>query len=66
MSAREIAVEAAKGAPPVSVGATMICGYPLSEVVLLATLTYTLLLGLHTGLKVYYMIKNKGKASEGQ
>ena len=44
MSNHDTTIEAAKAAPAISVGGLTLFGYPLSEVVLVLTLIYTLFL----------------------
>lgn len=44
MKNHDVAVEAAKAAPAISVGGLTLFGYPLNEVVLMLTLIYTIFL----------------------
>lgn len=53
MSIREsVTAEAAKASPSLSVGAMTLCGVPLSDVVLWATLLYTVL-------QAFFLIRDK-------
>lgn len=47
-----VMAEASKAAPSITVGAMTLCGIPLSDVVLVATLTYT-------ALQMYFLIRDK-------
>lgn len=54
-----VAVAAGKTAPPVVVSALSVYGVPLNQWVLIATLIYTVLMIIHTALKIYAQLKSK-------
>jgi len=52
-----LAAVAVKAAPPVTVSIASICGYPVSDVLVWATLIYTILLILQKIYQIYKEIK---------
>jgi hypothetical protein len=52
-----LAAVAVKSAPPVTVSIASICGYPVSDVLVWATLIYTVLLILQKIYQIYKEIK---------
>lgn len=50
---------AAKAAPPATVSAATIAGYPVSELVLWATLVYTVLMIGHKVFQIYQDVRGK-------
>lgn len=50
---------AAKAAPPATVSAATIAGYPVSELVIWATLVYTILMIGHKLYQIYQDVKGK-------
>lgn len=58
-AAESIGAMAAKAAPPASVSIATLMGVPVSELVLWATLIYTLLLICHKSLAIYQDLRSK-------
>jgi len=56
------AIMAAKAAPPAAVSLATIAGYPVSELVLWATLAYTVLMIGHKRVQIYREAQGKGGA----
>lgn len=60
MSFKEaVAQEMSKAAPPATVGSLVLCGIPLSDVVLVATLVYT-------ALQVFFLLRDKWWRQRGK
>lgn len=60
MSFKEaVAQEAVKATPPATIGSMVLCGVPLSDVVLWATLAYTVL-------QAYFLIRDKWWRQRGK
>jgi hypothetical protein len=56
------AIMATKAAPPAAVSLATIAGYPVSELVLWATLAYTVLMIGHKLVQIYREVPGKGGA----
>jgi hypothetical protein len=56
------AIMATKAAPPAAVSIATIAGYPVSELVLWATLAYTVLMIGHKLVQIYREVQGKGGA----
>ena len=56
------AIMATKVAPPAAVSLATIAGYPVSELVLWATLVYTVLMIGHKLVQIYREVQGKGGA----
>jgi hypothetical protein len=56
------AIMATKAAPPAAVSLATIAGYPVSELVLWATLVYTVLMIGHKLVLIYREVQGKGGA----
>jgi len=57
-SKETVAALAVKSAPPVTVSIASICGYPVSDVLVWATLIYTLLLIIQKIYQIYKEVKD--------
>jgi hypothetical protein len=57
-SKETVAALAVKSAPPVTVSLASICGYPVSDVLVWATLIYTLLLIIQKIYQIYKEVKD--------
>jgi hypothetical protein len=49
---QELAIEASKASPPVTVGSLAICGVPLPDILVVVTLLYTVL-------QAYFLLRDK-------
>lgn len=58
----EVAVEAIKAAPPVTVTGMTLFGYELQSWMLLCTIVYTLLLIVTQVIKIWQMVRSKKNA----
>lgn len=56
---------ATKAAPPAAVSLATIAGYPVSELVLWATLAYTVLMIVHKLVHIYREVQGKGGRDHG-
>ena len=54
-----------KAAPPAAVSLATIAGYPVSELVLWATLVYTVLMIWHKLVQIYREVQGKGGRDHG-
>jgi hypothetical protein len=59
------AIMATKAAPPAVVSLATIAGYPVSELVLWATLVYTVLMIGHKLVQIYREVQGKGGRDHG-
>jgi hypothetical protein len=60
-TAESAGILAAKAAPPVTVSIATIGGYQISELVLWATLIYTILMVIHKAIAIYRDLQSGGK-----
>lgn len=64
-TAEGAAIMATKAAPPAAVSLATIAGYPVSELVLWATLAYTVLMIGHKLVQIYREVQGKGGRDHG-